>query len=279
MKTNTLIILAVVVLFNSCTQTPKHQVSTVSTEPDTTGYYSARDLKGLGYFILGQSTFKDTQAKIKAEMRKEPKYNVIGDIDPFYTELVIKQGDSTVFYQNPSERSVLDDNAIACPYNKTIKMYKYFLAGLELSNVKLDFYKDTLIRISVDNDDKLIEAFNFKYGKGLLKDETIWNTPFGEKRERPSDALIKSEKATVKSIYQYHRWKNVKVNAVSLESIRYSYKADKSIDMDYTSVTRSFEINFNDDNLIKKAESLEIAYKDLYEKRRKALADKELNNL
>ena len=116
MKTYTLIILAVVVLFNSCNQSPKPQTTPVNNVPDTIGYYSARDLKGLGYFILGQSTFKDIESKVKAEMRKEPKYmTFISEYDSYYPNFKAKKGDSTVFYQNPIERSILDDDAPASP--------------------------------------------------------------------------------------------------------------------------------------------------------------------
>lgn len=258
------IVLLIVISFVSCT-TPTPKAGPTIT-PDTTGYYAARELKGLGYFILGQSTFKMTVNKIKKEMRENKEYRY--DPDPFWSEdlrykdLKVFRKDTSVFYRD----DYLLNDVLACPNNDKIELYKYFVGGLELSNIYLEFYNDTLIAIhSPDYGFNLLSAFHKKYGEGIQTINTISIERDGKDNYRVHEKERIWHNDKVKATYEEHSKWLLEKGEITMGGHSYSN--------DY------FTIELQIDNRREEYNKCEGEYKRLYESRREALADEKLKEL
>ena len=116
-------------------------------------YIQCKDLKGLGELRIGKSTLRQV-SKDKG-------------ISPY---LSLEQ-DVTFVYGYWGE-SALSDMELGRYLNKNAKKIKQFDIGkykvgeLEISDVCLAFYRDTLVAISFDCSDKLLEHYKSKYGNG-----------------------------------------------------------------------------------------------------------------
>ena len=253
---------AIILLFATCK--PKTPASLANTPPDTTGYYAARDLQGLGYFILGESTFKETVKKIKAEMREKAEYRY----DPYwepsnvaYPALKVFKKDTTVFYRD----DYLLNDVLACSKNDRIELSKYIIGGLELQ-LTLDFYDDTLIAIhSPDYGFNLLSAFHKKYGEGIQTLNKVSIERDGKDNYRVDEKERIWHNGKVKATYEEHSKWLLEKGEITMGGHSSSY--------DY------FTIELQNDNRREKHKKCEYEYQNLYKIRRQALADEKLKEL
>lgn len=249
-----------------CSCKPRTPAALASTVPDTTGYYAARELDGLGYFILGQSTFKETVKKIKAEMRAnavEYRYDPFWEPDGIaYPELKVFKKDTTVFYRD----DYLFNDVLACPNNDKIELNKYIVGGLELSHIYLEFYNDTLISINTpDYGSHLGAAFDKKYGESILKVN--------------KKSIEKYGKDEYQVTYLFRIWHNEKVIVTVLENTKYLLVKGNTTTGGRSDYYSNLVIALKNDNRSEEYKKCEDEYKSLYESRRNAIADKKLNEL
>ena len=150
-------------LLSSCnTPTQKHSI----VLEDTTGFYKARNMKGIAEFFIDSSTYHTTLDKIKAEIR-----------------LDYKQGTSAKYTYLPKE-NITDMELFPFRENqdsiiKTIDLFEYFTGSLKVNFLKLTFLNDTLVEITCDSGKDIEDALTQKYGQGKVfykdyKSSLIW---------------------------------------------------------------------------------------------------------
>ncbi len=240
-----------ITLFLVCSCKPRTPATLASTLPDTTGYYAARDLKGLGYFILGQSSFKETVNKIKTEIKKNPNEYWI---DP----LEISIWDTMTY--DPNYRTPYGGH-IYCPLNKNVFLHTYFIGGFELSRVFLNFYKDTLFAIEIDEPSDLSSAFNKKYGEA---------THLSSER-----SMVKKGGHNYSVTTNVYVWQNESVIATR-KSVVEKEIGDKDAVGKYS---EWITINLLNDSIKKESKECESKYYKLYEARKKAIEERKLDEI
>ena len=116
-------------------------------------YIQCKDLKGLGELRIGKSTLR----QVSKDKGISPYLSLEWDV---------------TFVNGYWGESALSDMELGRYLNKNAKKIKQFDIGkykvgeLEISDVCLAFYRDTLVAISFDCSDKLLEHYKSKYGNG-----------------------------------------------------------------------------------------------------------------
>jgi hypothetical protein len=221
------------VLYTSCIQVQQPSDKKSSIEPDTTGFYAARNLDGLGEFQIGKSTYMNTINSLKNEWRKDKRYSYSNngkESGELFKGLKELKNDTATISKNTSSFST---RFLACKDVKAIGLDHYFIGDNEIDSLLLIFYEDILIRIDCQQNNKIDEGFTLKYGAGKVKDKTIWITPVGRTEKRPGDNLIINGSAHIFSIYNEKIWENQMVKATSYVYISYKYKDKKYLGEDY----------------------------------------------
>ena len=141
----------------------------------------------------------------------------------------------------------------------------------------MTFYKDTLIRIDCDQNVKIDIGFVQKYGSGRVKEETIWDTPFGQTDKRPNENFIENGKAVILSIHNEKIWQNQKLKATSYIHISYKYKDKKYLGVDYS--IRNFSIVSKDESKNNEMLKCDSINQSLYKTHRELKNKENLNKL
>jgi hypothetical protein len=220
------------IILNSCKNSSKSDNSKTSDKTDTIGYFEARDLHGLANFIIDKSSYVETFRTLNKEFKEDKRYD---NSSPFnITETIY---DTTENFLN---KDILERRIFGCPNLKAIKVSTYFIGDIEISNLKLTFYQDTLIRVDCAQNDEIEEGFIAKYGNGKSVDNSLWRTPSGETNERPNDDLI--GKSQLLKIDETKTWENKNVIAKSSIYCVYKYDGDKYLGADNSTSIRDFTI-------------------------------------
>ncbi|HAZ01080.1 MAG TPA: hypothetical protein DCY97_02735 [Marinilabiliales bacterium] len=257
-------IVLIVVFFSSCDfSSNQKQILNNENYSDTSGYYAARNLKGLSSFIIEKTTYIEAINLIKEEIRKDykrykdskykesPKYfgyeekfrdfkfDKKGNIaSEFYREdfgLIFTEVKYDTLYSLLKNTSY-DKEIFGCPNIREIKMSEYFIGNIEINSLLLKFYKDTLFEINCDQKDEIENGFKEKYGAGKFINNTLWKTKFGQTKTEPANdakLLVLDEK---------HIWENEYIKAESESYCKYKYDGDKYKGADMNSYYSSFEI-------------------------------------
>ena len=181
MKKLLFICLVLTIFLVSCNQI--NNKSDNSAKIDTTGYYIARDLKGLATFKIDESTFDETLNQIKNEIRNDKKsFETSGKLSKYPDWMYISKENSIINKEYFAIDERTEKNI------KTIEILQYFVGEIEIEQLKLIFYNDTLIFISCDSNEKIEKAFTQKYGEP-------------------------------KNVYRGHQWENQKIKATSYTAI------------------------------------------------------------
>jgi len=185
MKTRSFIFITIVfiIFLSSCINKNEQNNNAINnTANDTTGFYQAKDLQGLSVFIIGNSTYNQVLKHLKSEFKDDKRYYFYSDIDE-------TKYDTLVSYL---EEDLLRRNIFGCPDLRTIEISKYYIGDIEVSYLKLDFFRDTLFNIRCWQNDEIEEGFKSKYGEGRLVNNSVWKTPKGETNIRPeNDEILK----------------------------------------------------------------------------------------
>lgn len=247
----------IVLGFFGCNNPSSKNTGTINL-PDTVGYFAAKNMKGLGSFRLGESTYSQILNIIKEEIRKdsrryketnykelplytgyEPKYldykfDKKGNIaSEFYREdfgSIFKE----IKYDTISsflKEDILKREVFGCPNIRELEMFKYYIGDIEISSLNLKFYKDTLYQITCSQNDKIEEGFKAKYGNGKTIDNSV----------KKGDKLLKIDKKTT--------WENETVKAESQTYIEYKYDGDKYKGAGYYSCL--FDMNSKNEKMLR----------------------------
>lgn len=148
---------------------------------DSTGYYAARDLEGIGNFKTGKTTIsiiKDLEVETKSKVKK-----IYDQIEENYwfdgSKIHQLLPNPTESYKNPSKVSY-------CPEVKIFKIETVTISDVTLNDIYLTFYRDTLIELKCDENEEIAKAMEYKYGKGTYINETVnkdWNGENGVEAE------------------------------------------------------------------------------------------------
>lgn len=249
MKNVVAILIAICFGLLSCSNpsTPKNMIT--DNQPDTVGFYAARNMKGIAAFKIGETTRSQALKIIKDEIRKDsrrfketnyketPRYNgyeanypdftfdkngnISGTFTREYFDLIIKE----VKYDTIPDflkEDILERDIFGCPNIKAIRIFQYYIGDIELMSFELKFYKDTLYKISCSQKDQIESGFKEKYGEGKVFINNQWKTPFGIKNEAPENDAIRKKSQLLK-IDEKHIWENENVKAVSHTFVMYEY--------------------------------------------------------
>jgi len=226
--------LATTFILNSCKQ--RIQNASIRGINDTTGYYATRNMKGLASFKIDESTYNKTLNLIKNEMENDAedryKYRENKSSFPSLDEHSwldgLKENDTRIYLE-----SVTDPNKKQNSNIKTLEMSYpgYYIGDIKISNLKLTFFKDTLISIECDKSD-IDQAFTTKYKPSTFIEETTWKTWYGETKKRPSQNAINKNRALLLDSHDEKRWENEMVKAISYSHYYWKYKDKKQISAD-----------------------------------------------
>jgi hypothetical protein len=288
----------------SCNNPSSKKNTVVNNGPDTTGYYAARNLKGIASFKIGGTTYSQALRIIQDEIRKDskkyqetnfkemPKYNGYEPkhldfnfdkngnvVSSFYREdfgLIIKEVKYDTLNSYLKE-DLLDEEIFGCPKIKALNIFQYYIGDIELMKFELKFYNDTLFKISCNQEDKIESGFKEKYGAGKSIINNEWKTPLGIRNEAPENDAIRKKSQLLK-IDEKHIWENESITAISQTYIRYEY--EKGSDSFTDAYSNSYFVieskNANLKNKISECEKIAIKTKQRLEEQKK---QKELNQL
>lgn len=223
-------------IFLSCGQ--QNSSSNNNNSSDTTGTAATKRLKGIASFNIDESTYIRTLSLIKNEIRndKEDRYKYREnrrmfpslDDEMWMSNSGLKDNETRIYLD-----SVTDKDKKQNPDIKTIEISYpgYYIGDIEISNLKLTFFNDTLISIECDKDD-IESAFTKKYKPNSSIDETTWKTWLGETKRRPSDNAIRNDRALLTDSREEKIWENEKIKATAYSHYSWTYKGKKQTNSD-----------------------------------------------
>lgn len=197
---------------------------------DTTGFFTARNLRGLGEFTIGKSTYSEILITIKNDIRKDyqnykesnycdllhyfgyrPKYSDFKeDFGLTFTEVSYDTIHSYL------KRDFLQKKIFGCPNIREIRMREYYIGEIVINDLRLKFYKDTLYKIMCSQNNEIEEGFKIKYGNGKLINNSTEKTTYG--------------KSEIKKII----WENELLITESQTYYEYKYNGDEYIGIRYS---------------------------------------------
>jgi hypothetical protein len=182
---NGLIISIIMISFNvvialfSCTKVNHNLVS--SKFLDSIYFNNAKELDGLGSFIIDKSTYDSTLNLIRKEI-----YDVINDtiidIDSYASSLLTKEvayKEDYYFYSDrwigtPYYMGTIDIGSKENNGLKYITMQDYYYNNIDLKYLKLTFLKDTLFSIECGDNVELTNDFIQKYKNPRINVKNTW---------------------------------------------------------------------------------------------------------
>lgn len=216
------------VFFTSCTKVNHNLVS--SKFLDSIYYNNAKELDGLGSFIIDKSTYDSTLNLIRKEI-----YDVINDtlidIDSYVSSLLTKKiaykedyyffadkWEGTPYYQGTIDIGSKENNGF-----KYIAMQDYYYNDIDLKYLKLTFWKDTLFSIECGDNVELTNDFIQKYKNPRINVKNTW----GDLVKNPknlNDSLL--EDSVIVDSRTIFSWENKKVRARLYTYKSYNYDLD-----------------------------------------------------
>lgn len=151
----------VLLLLFSCsdiTESRKENVEFVSS--DSINFENCKDLEGFAEFKINISTTKDIE-KIFKSVQDPLKDYLRGNFEPSFSN-----GFSKIHYTDTLNSILLNETSIR-QYDLCGLFGKYKIGDIEVDNIYLLCYNDTLIGVSIKSPpDAIIKAFISKYGDG-----------------------------------------------------------------------------------------------------------------
>lgn len=251
---------------------PRTTVITYKNEEDSTGYAAARNLKGLASFKISETTYNQALRTIKDEIRKDyidsRKQGKTGRYNSYstYRKILDREdfGDIKEFRYDTLEKylenSTFDRNIFGCPSLKVIEMFDYFVGEINVRSLELNFFNDTLYRITAGQNDEIEKGFKEKYGGHYIKNNKV-QTPFGIKNEFP-DSKSARDKSRLLEINEKYIWENETLIAVSHTYLIYRYEDKKSTHFSDAAHLSRFYIETKNTNLLNRIKECEnLSYK------------------
>lgn len=135
-------------------------------------------LKGIGYFII-DDTQTNIISKVKNDVRTHNYQCEIKDISNEISEL------KTRISKRIGENIVYKKHY--CPDLKVLFISKFYIGGIELNNIELSFYNDSLFKMQCDYSRDLVDGLIYKYGNGKeykgVNNEALTNKAIASFRE------------------------------------------------------------------------------------------------
>ena len=254
--------------------------------PDTTGYFAARNMKGLASFKIGESTYQEILSLIQEEIRKDSKrfketnykelsrYN--GYQEKYLDYKYDKKGNiASQFYREDFgalyreikydtisdflKEDILSSEVFGCPSIRELEMFEYYVGDIEINSLKLRFYRDTLYQIACLQNDEIEEGFKAKYGIGRSYDNSI---------ER-GDKILKINKKLIRE--------NESIRAESMTYVEYKYNGDKYEGASYSN--SYFTIILKNEKIVKQIKDCENVAALIKERLQARNKQKDINRL
>lgn len=176
-----------VIGLSACMQNNNYK-DPLKTKSNSDYFEEAKELKGIGEFIIDKSTYSDVLSILKKQ-------------DDGYSIREIKYD---TLPKNLENNFLTDGHTFDCPKLKLIRKYEYKIGKIELRSLYFHFYNDTLYEVFMSQNDQVEEGFKKKYGPGLFTDNT---------QRKINGDLIKIDKT--------YLWQNSNVIAESRTLIEY----------------------------------------------------------
>lgn len=174
------------------------------------------NIEGIGIFKIGKTDISiieelKNELNVKVERTNNSSYQYSKELDSkkFILEFY---ADTVNSYNSPVYSSVLSDVRI-------FEVRGYSVANIELKDLVLYFYKDTLYELKCDYSQELIDAVKLKYGEGQLESS--------EREVQCSSRLTGTY--SLKEQTFYTTWSNGLIHAVYTLSKYYDSKCEKKL--------------------------------------------------
>lgn len=221
----------------SCTPSNTNSTKVEFNKTDTTGYYNARLLIGLGDFHINQSTFKDIYNLLYNNAKRDKRYIIALSPESYIDVYTYDTLKSLIKTDYSSKKQ------FGCPNIKKIELYEYYLGNIEINELSLLFYNEILIEISCNQNDDIEKGFMTKYGKDHFYKNDIWIVKNKKTTKRPSDDLLRDSKLI--EINEKYYWHNENVLVESVTYLKYKYESQRQYYGSY------FKISTKDDIVLK----------------------------
>ena len=181
-----------------------------------TSFSQEQNIEGIGLFKIGQ-----TDISIIKQIADEMSTKILtckSSLEFYELDSKIKYvaqvfPDTVKSYNSPPGASV-------CNEVKSFSIKGFFVSGIALKNLKLQFYNDTLYYISCDYTSEISEAMKLKYGSGKLEKK---NNEI-ECKNTYSGVTRKVNETTI-----YETWENGKITVIGRILEFYSSKCERQL--------------------------------------------------
>lgn len=210
---------------------------------------SAQDkIEGIGRFKIGKTTIESLSDQPISKINEDYQRVAVGQ------KLVELTRNLTEPESTPS----------GTPFSKDVRVFysdRHEVAGIELIDLYLTFYKGVLHKIAIDHSDELIEALTLKYGKPKVELKTTPIKCVYRLTGRASKPKVNQTSKTY--------WLNNNVSAIYFYSLKYNSDCEADY-FDYfhiIDITKDQEVN-----------SIEAIAKKEYELKMKEAKQKSLSD-
>lgn len=176
-----------------------------------------KKIEGLGIFKINSSNISiinDISELLNVQLKSSYSFTELYNMNMSRGNYVVQTHIDTNKTGDTPTGSCLWDQV------KTFSVKGYSVSGIDLNDLILKFYHDTLFYISCDLTTNVSEALKLKYGQGVVesneKDVVCTNYSTGLKRN-------------VKETSIYETWSNGDIQAISRVLEFYSYKCERNI--------------------------------------------------
>jgi hypothetical protein len=179
-------------------------------------------------------TILDTKTRVINSTEEEYQFGKLLDkIENSYSTTNEKNGIICIMIEDSINKWKSPTNASSCNKVKTFKIGGYSVAGINIKNLTIKFYNDTLTEINCENTKELMEAIHLKYGEGEKK---IENKEI-ECTLSLTGNIIKYEETTLTE-----EWENNDIRAYEMNKKYYDSKCNPK----YFHYLNIYSINKND---------------------------------
>lgn len=180
-----------------------------------TSFSQEQKIEGIGLFKIGQ-----THVSILDKLSEDLSTKIVNcnsssdfyEIEQSRTKYIVQIFPDTVKeYNSPSGSSL-------CPNVKSFSIKGVYVAGIQLKDLKLKFFNDTLYYLSCDYTSDISEAMKLKYGVGKLETK---------KNEIECKNSYSGTKRTLTETTIYETWDNNDITAIGRILEFYSTKCER----------------------------------------------------
>lgn len=182
-----------------------------------TSFSQDQKIEGIGLFKIGQTHVSIIDKLSEDINTKTISCNSSSDfyeIEYSKTKYIIQTFPDTVKEYNSPPGSSLCQNV------KSFSVKGFYVAGIQLKDLKLQFYNDTLYYVSCDYTSDISEAMKLKYGVGKLETK---------KKEIECKNSYSGTKRTLTETTIYETWEHDEITAIGRILEFYNSKCERQL--------------------------------------------------